>query len=68
MYLKGRKEAASELLPLVHLVISLVKRWLMEPTREPVNYKQLDYYLDELTFRFNRRKSKRRGKRFFRLA
>lgn len=28
-YLKGKKEAASELLPRVHLVISLLKRWLM---------------------------------------
>jgi hypothetical protein len=28
----------------------------------------LDYYLDEFTFRFNRRKSKSRGKRFYRLA
>ena len=29
--------------------------------------RQLPYYLDEFTFRFNRRKSKSRGKLFFRL-
>ena len=32
-----------------------------------VSHKHLDYYLDEFTFRFNRR-SKSRGKLFFRLA
>ena len=33
-----------------------------------VSHKHLDYYLDEFTFRFNRRKSRSRGKLFFRLA
>jgi hypothetical protein len=33
-----------------------------------VGQKHLDYYLDEFTFRFNRRKSASRGKLFFRLA
>ena len=33
-----------------------------------VSHKHLDYYLDEFSFRFNRRKSKSRGKLFFRLA
>ena len=33
-----------------------------------VSHKHLGYYLDEYTFRFNRRKSKSRGKLFFRLA
>jgi hypothetical protein len=33
-----------------------------------VSHKHLDYYPDEFTFRFNRRKSKSRGKLFFRLA
>ena len=28
----------------------------------------LDYYLDEFTFRFNRRKSRSRGKLFYRLV
>jgi hypothetical protein len=33
-----------------------------------VSHKHLDYYLDEFTFRFNRRRSKSRGKLFYRLA
>jgi transposase-like protein len=66
--LKGNREAASELLPRVHLVISLLKRWLMGTHQGAVSHKHLDYYLDEFTFRFNRRKSKSRGKLFFRLA
>jgi transposase-like protein len=66
--LKGKKESASELLPRVHLVISLLKRWLMGTHQGAVSHKHLDYYLDEFTFRFNRRKSKNRGKLFYRLA
>jgi len=65
--LKGRKEQASELLPRVHLVISLLKRWLMGTHQGAVSHKHLDYYLDEFTFRFNRRKSISRGKLFYRL-
>ncbi len=67
-FLKGKKEAASELLPRVHLVISLLKRWLLGTHQGAVSHKHLDYYLDEFTFRFNRRRSKSRGKLFFRLA
>jgi hypothetical protein len=33
-----------------------------------VGHEYLDYYLDEFTFRFNRRKSASRGKLFYRLA
>jgi len=33
-----------------------------------VSHKHLDYYLDEFTFRFNRRRSKSRGKLFYRPA
>ena len=66
--IKGKKETASELLPGVHRVISLLKRWLMGTHQGAVSHKHLDYYLDEFTFRFNRRKSKSRGKLFYRLA
>jgi transposase-like protein len=66
--LKGRKEEASELLPHVHLVISLLKRWLMGTHQGAVSHKHLDYYLDEFAFRFNRRKSMNRGKLFYRLV
>ena len=66
--LKGKKEPASELLPRVHLVISLLKRWLMGTHPGAVSHKHLDYYLDEFTFRFHRRKSASRGKLFYRLV
>ena len=66
--LKRNKKTASELLPRVHRVISLLKRWLMGTHQGAVSHKHLDYYLDEFTFRFNRRRSKSRGKLFFRLV
>ena len=66
--MKGKKETASQLLPRVHKVISLLKRWLMGTHQGAVSHKHLDYDLDEFTFRFNRRTSKSRGKLFFRLA
>jgi hypothetical protein len=55
-------------MPRVHRVISLLKWWLMGTHRGAVSHKHLDYYLDEFTFRFNRRRSKSRGKLFFRLV
>jgi transposase-like protein len=67
-YLKRHTQAASELLPRVHLVISILKRWMMGTHQGAISHKHLDYYLDEFTLRFNRRQSKSRGKLFFRLA
>jgi transposase-like protein len=67
-YLKGNTMSASELLPRVHLVISHLKRWMLGTHQGALSNKHLDYYLDEFTFRFNRRRSKSRGKLFFRLA
>ena len=66
-FLKGNKKTPSELMPRVHRVISLLKRWLMGAHQGAVSLEHLDYYLDEFTFRFNRRKSRSRGKLFFRL-
>lgn len=65
--LRRRKGAAGELLPRVHLVVSLVKRWLLGTHQGAVSHEHLDYYLDEFTFRFNRRTSRHRGKLFYRL-
>src|SRR5215831_13287657 len=67
-FLKRKKKTPSELMPRVHRVISLLKRWLMGTHQGAVSHKHLDYYLDEFTFRFNRRRSKSRGKLFFRLV
>ena len=64
---KQRKNAV-KLLPHVHLVIALLKRWLLGTHQGAVNGAYLAYYLDEFTFRFNRRKSKSRGKLFYRLV
>jgi transposase-like protein len=64
--LSNRKDA-SKLMPRVHRVVSLLKRWLLGTHQGSVAYYYLPYYLDEFTFRFNRRKSKSRGKLFFRL-
>lgn len=58
---------ASTLLPRVHRVASLLKRWLMGTHQGAVNPAHLEYYLDEFTFRFNRRASASRGKLFYRL-
>ncbi len=61
-------EAAGKLLPRVHRVASLLKRWLLGTHQGAIGHEYLDYYLDEFTFRFNRRKSASRGKLFYRLA
>lgn len=64
-----RKQPAGEhLLPRVHRVVSLLKRWLLGTHQGAVRHAHLDYYLDEFTFRFNRRTSASRGKLFYRLA
>jgi transposase-like protein len=62
------KKRASEELPLVHRVASLLKRWVMGTHQGSVSHEHLDYYLAEFTFRFNRRTSASRGKLFYRLA
>ena len=66
----ARKDAlvGDDLLPACHRVISLFKRWLLGTYQGAVQPDQLDYYLDEFTFRFNRRSSSSRGKLFYRLV
>lgn len=56
------------LLPLAHRVASLLKRWIQGTHQGAVQPSHLDYYLDEFTFRFNRRTSRSRGKLFYRLV
>lgn len=55
-------------LNIAHLVASLLKRWLLGTYQGAVRASQLEYYLDEYTFRFNRRTSASRGKLFYRLV
>lgn len=65
--IKRSGHLAHELLPRVHRVAALLKRWLLGTHQGAVSPKHLDFYLDEFTFRFNRRASRHRGKLFFRL-
>jgi len=55
-------------LNIAHLTISLLKRWLFGTYQGAVSSIHLGYYLDEFTFRFNRRTSQSRGKLFYRLV
>jgi transposase-like protein len=60
-------DLGENLLPLVNRVASLLKRWLLGTHQGAVQHSHLEYYLDEFTFRFNRRTSKSRGLLFYRL-
>ena len=60
-------EIAEETMSMPHLVASHLKRWLMGTHHSAVKASHIDYYLDEFTFRFNRRTSKSRGMLFYRL-
>ena len=63
----GNRRQAPQILPRVHRVASLMKRWILGTHQGAVSHEHLDYYLDEFTFRFNRRTSGSRGKLFYRL-
>ena len=64
-----RKDASigENLLPCCNRVAALIKRWILGTHQGSISQKHLDYYLDEFTFRFNRRTSRNRGKLFYRL-
>ena len=64
---KRNADGEEELLPHVHMIISLLKRWLLGTHQGAVSKKHLQAYLDEFVFRFNRRKSAERGLLFYRL-
>jgi len=64
---KTSGDPAHVAMPEVHRVASLLKRWLLGTHQGAVSHDQLDYYLDEFTFRFNRRAARRRGLLFYRL-
>jgi transposase-like protein len=61
------EQQVHQLLPRVHRVAALLKRWLLGTHQGSFAPEHLDYYLDEFTFRFNRRRSRSPGKLFFRL-
>jgi transposase-like protein/ribosomal protein S27AE len=61
------KENDEEILPNVHRIASLLKRWLLGTHQSYLNKNKLGYYLDEYVFRYNRRTSNSRGLLFKRL-
>jgi transposase-like protein len=65
--LSATGDPAHVAMPGVHTVASLLKRWLLGTHQGSVTAAHLDAYLDEFAFRFNRRKSRRRGMLFYRL-
>lgn len=54
-------------MPRVHRVAALLDRWWLGTHQGAIRSKHLDYYLDEYTFRFNRRRSRAPGLLFYRL-
>lgn len=70
VYIQSKRKpekSDEESLPHVHLVISLLKRWLLGTHQGAVSDKHMQAYLEEYTFRFNRRKAAKRGLLFYRL-
>jgi hypothetical protein len=63
----GSGDAAHVSMPGVHRVASLVERWILGTHQGSIQPDQLDFYLDEFAFRFNRRASRSRGMLFYRL-
>jgi len=64
---RARGEDPGELLPGVHIVASLAKRWLLGTHQGSVDDAHLTSYLNEFVFRFNRRRSRSRGMVFYRI-
>lgn len=54
-------------MPAVHRIASLLKRWILGTHQGSVAPEHLQAYLEEFTFRFNRRTSRSRGLVFHRL-
>jgi len=60
-------EQPGELLPAVHRVASLAKRWILGTHQGAIDHAHLHDYLNEFVFRFNRRHSRSRGMVFYRV-
>jgi transposase-like protein len=65
--MRTQNHPAHIVMPGVHRVASLLQRWLLGTHQGRVSPDHLDAYLNEFTFRFNRRHSRRRGLLFYRL-
>jgi transposase-like protein/DNA-directed RNA polymerase subunit RPC12/RpoP len=67
IYNQSKAQSLDEMLPHVHTIISLLKRWLLGTHQGSVRLSHLQAYLEEYTFRFNRRNAAKRGLLFYRL-
>jgi transposase-like protein len=67
IYVQKYTDDETKMLPHVHTIVSLLKRWLLGTHQGAVEPNHLQAYLDEYVFRFNRRKSAERGLLFYRL-
>jgi len=65
--IRASGDPAHVVMPGVHRIASLLKRWLLGTHQGAVRREHLDAYLDEYIFRFNRRTSRARGLLFYRL-
>lgn len=65
--ISGSGDPAHVVMPRVHRVAALFDRWWLGTHQGAISRKHLDFYLDEFTFRFNRRKSRACGLLFYRL-
>ena len=65
--ISASEDPAHVVMPCVHRVASLLDRWWLGVHQGAIRSSHLDYYLDEYTFRFNRRTSRARGLLFYRL-
>lgn len=62
-----KKSKEEDKQPYAHRAISLLKRWLIGTHQNYTSEEKLQYYLDEFTFRYNRRTSRSRGLLFYRI-
>ena len=65
--LSASGDPAHVAMPRVHRIAALLARWWLGTHQGAISRRHLDYYLDEYTFRYNRRGSRARGMLFYRL-
>jgi transposase-like protein len=63
-----KSKEQNEKLPHIHLAISLLEGWILGTYQGRIDDYHLQAYLEEFTFRFNRKTSTHRGLLFYRLA
>jgi len=68
IYKTSKAEDDKDKLPHIHLAISLIKRWILGTYQGRIEEYHLQAYLEEFTFRFNRKTSTHRGLLFYRLV